>query len=206
MNIIENYNWRYATKRMNGENIDSDKTAAILEAIRLAPSSMGLQPFRVIVAESKEIREQLKSACFNQPQITESAFMLIFAVITDNYQQLAEDYIKLIAKTRNQSEDSLNDFKNRIQKYTEGKNNTAWAARQAYIALGFGLATAAMLKVDSTPMEGFNPEAVDKVLDLENKGLKSVVMMAVGKRDEKNDYLVNLPKVRKDAADFFIHI
>ena len=206
MNIIENYNWRYATKRMNGENIDSDKTAAILEAVRLAPSSMGLQPFRVIVAESKEIREQLKSACNNQPQITESAFMLIFAVITDNYKQVVEDYIKLIAKTRNQSEDSLSDLKNRLQNFTEGKDKIVWAARQAYIALGFGLATAAMLKVDSTPMEGFNPEAVDKVLGLGNKGLKSVVMMAVGNRDEKNDYLVNLPKVRKAAADFFIHI
>ncbi len=206
MNILENLNWRYATKRMTGEGIDKDKTATILEAIRMAPSSLGLQPFKVLVIEDKEIREKMKSVCFNQPQITESAYVLVFAVYKDNYSKIADDYINLIAKTRNQSIESLIDYKNRISNYISGKDNTAWAARQAYIAFGFGLAVAAMLQVDTTPMEGFNPEELDKLLNLENKNLKSVVMMAVGKRDENNDYLVNLPKVRKPEEDFFIYL
>lgn len=206
MNILENLKWRYATKRMTGEGIDKDKTATILEAIRMAPTSLGLQPFKVLMIEDKEIREKMKLVCFNQPQITESAYVLVFTVYKENYTQLADDYINLTAKTRNQSIESLTDYKNRILNYISGKDNTNWAARQAYIAFGFGLATAAMLHVDTTPMEGFNPEELDKVLDLENKNLKSVVMMAVGRRDQNNDYLVNLPKVRKAEEDFFIHL
>ncbi len=206
MNIIENLNWRYATKRMNGEEISNEKSEIILEAIRLAPTSMGLQPFKVLVIKDKEIRERMKQACYNQPQITESAFMLVFAVWKDNYEQKATDYIELIAKTRNQSIESIDGFKKNLLNAIKSNDPISWAARQAYIAFGFGLATAAMLKIDTTPMEGFMPDELDKVLELDKLGLKSVVIMAIGNRDEKNDYLVNLPKVRKSKEDFFIHL
>lgn len=206
MNIIENLNWRYATKRMNGEEISNEKSEIILEAIRLAPTSMGLQPFKVLVIKDKEIRERMKQACYNQPQITESAFILVFAVWKDNYEQKATDYIELIAKTRNQSIESIDGFKKNLLNAIKSNDPISWAARQAYIAFGFGLATAAMLKIDTTPMEGFMPDELDKVLELDKLGLKSVVIMAIGNRDEKNDYLVNLPKVRKSKEDFFIHL
>jgi nitroreductase len=191
---------------MNGEEISNEKSEIILEAIRLAPTSMGLQPFKVLVIKDKEIRERMKQACYNQPQITESAFILVFAVWKDNYEQKATDYIELIAKTRNQSIESIDGFKKNLLNAIKSNDPISWAARQAYIAFGFGLATAAMLKIDTTPMEGFMPDELDKVLELDKLGLKSVVIMAIGNRDEKNDYLVNLPKVRKSKEDFFIHL
>lgn len=206
MNIIENLNWRYATKRMNGEAVSADKLNTILEAIRMAPTSFGLQPIKVVVVESKEIREKMKAVCYDQPQITESACMLVFTVWTDNYPKKTDEFIELIAETRNQTLESLKDYKDRILYSVLSGDNVAWATRQAYIALGFGLSTAAMLNVDTTPMEGFIPEELDKILGLEVLGLKSVVMMAIGNRDEKTDYLVNLPKVRKSKEEFFISL
>ncbi len=206
MNIIENLNWRYATKRMNGEAVENDKLNTILEAIRLSPSSMGLQPFNVLVIKDKTVKEKMKAACYNQPQITESDYMLVFAVWKDGYEEKTEEFINLIAKTRNQSTESLEEYKKSILRLLSSVDKTSWAARQAYIALGFALTTAAMLNVDSTPMEGFNPDELDKALNLDKYGLKSVVMMAVGKRDIVNDYLVKLPKVRKADKDFFIRL
>jgi len=206
MNIIENLNWRYATKRMNGQEVDDNKVEIILEAIRLAPTSLGLQPFKVLVVKNKEIRRKMSEACYNQPQITESAYMLVFAVWKDKFEEKINEFINLIAETRNQSIESLDAYKSNILRAISSGDPVVWAARQAYIAFGFGLSAAAMLKVDTTPMEGFIPEELDKVLELDKLGLKSVVIMAIGNRDEKNDYLVDLPKVRKAKDDFFIHL
>ena len=206
MNIIDSYKWRYATKRMTGESIEKEKLQTILEAVRIAPTSMGFQPFKVIVIENKDIREKMKQACFNQPQITESACMLVFAIFKDNFSEKVDEYIELIAETRNRSIESLNETKKMLLHYINNRNFIEWASRQVYIALGFALSTAAILNVDTTPMEGFSPEELDKVLKLDEIGLKSVVIMAIGKRDVANDYLVNLPKVRKDAAKIFINL
>jgi nitroreductase len=205
MNLIEDLKWRYATKRMNGEDIPIEKLNVIMEAIRFAPTSMGLQPFKVLIVKDKTIREKMKSVCYNQPQITESALMLVFAVWKDGYEEKTEEFIQLIADTRKQTIESLAEFKNRIFGFLPKVDKVAWATRQAYIAFGFGLAAAAMLKVDSTPMEGFISDELDKVLGLEKLGLKSVVIMAIGNRDEAKDYLVSLPKVRKPKEDFFIN-
>lgn len=206
MNIIDNYKWRYATKRMTGEKVSSEHVEQILEAIRLAPTSMGLQPFNVFVISNPEMKKKMQPAAMMQPQIVESHYMLVFAHWNKDFEKRTQDYINLIAKTRNQTLESLDEFKNMILGYIGAVDPIPWAARQAYIALGFGLATAAMLNVDATPMEGFNPAEMDKVLELDKLDLQSVVMMAIGKRDTKNDYLVNLPKVRKSKENLFIFI
>ncbi|NVN96202.1 MAG: NAD(P)H-dependent oxidoreductase [Bacteroidetes bacterium] len=206
MNILENLNWRYATKRMNGEQVANEKINTILEAIRLAPSSMGLQPYKVLVVKDKAIREKIKEVSYNQPQITESAYLLVFAVWKDGYEEKTENFIQLIAKTRNQPLESLQDYKNRVLGFFSIVDKVSWASRQAYIALGFGLTTCAMLKVDSTPMEGFVNEDLDKLLELDKLGLKSVVMMAIGNRDETKDYLTALPKVRRAEKDLYIYL
>lgn len=206
MNIIQDLNWRYATKRMNNETIAKDKFSIILEAIRLAPTSMGLQPFNVIIIEDKAIKEKMKVCCYNQPQITESAYMLVFAVWNGGYEEKTEEFIKLISTTRKQTLESLAAYKNRLLSFLENADKIEWASRQAYIALGVAISTCSLLKVDSTPMEGFDRTEIDKVLDLEKYGLKSVVIMAIGNRDETNDYLMNLPKVRRADEDFFIKL
>jgi len=204
MNILENFNWRYATKRMNGEDIPMDKLNTILETIRIAPSSMGLQPFKVLIIKDKVLKEKMKAVCFNQPQISESACVLVFAVWKDAYEEKTEEFIQLIANTRKQTIESLSEYRNRILGFLPKVDKKAWASRQAYLALGFGLAACAMLKIDSTPMEGFMTNELDKLLELDKKGLESVVMLAIGNRDQSNDYLAKLPKVRRAEADFFI--
>ncbi|MFZ4741822.1 MAG: NAD(P)H-dependent oxidoreductase [Bacteroidales bacterium] len=206
MDIIENFNWRYATKRMNGEQVAEEKISTILESIRLAPSSLGLQPYKVLVIKDKDLKERIKEVSYNQPQITESAYLLVFAVWKDEYEEKTEDYIQLIAKTRNQSLDSLQDYKSRILGLFSTIDKVSWASRQVYIALGFGLTTCAMLNIDSTPMEGFKNDELDKLLELDKHGLKSVVMMAIGNRDEANDYLTGQRKVRRSDEDFFIRL
>lgn len=209
MTFYDNLNWRYAVKRMNGNTVEAKKLYRIMEAIRLAPSSLGLQPFTVVAVEDLKTRQAMAPACFNQPQITESAVVLVFSIWKSITEKEVSIFIENIASTRGVTLESLQDFKNRIMGSIGGKSQEElqiWAARQAYIALGIGLAACAIEEVDSTPMEGFNPAALDEVLHLDEKGLKSVVILSIGYRDAEKDYLTNAAKVRRSHNDFFIKI
>jgi nitroreductase/dihydropteridine reductase len=209
MSLLESMNWRYATKKMNGEKVNAIKLNTVLEAIRLAPSSMGLQPFQVLVINNKAIKKEMKKVCYNQPQIIDSACMLVFAVWEGDFEAKIDKYITNIAATRGEAVETLEGFKKSILGNIAGKNaeqRQEWAARQAYIALGVGLTACAIKKIDSTPMEGFIPAALDEVLGLKEKGLKSVVMLAIGNRDEADDPLAKKKKVRQATNDFFIHM
>ncbi len=206
MNYLQDFNWRYAAKRYNGQPIDNHKKNNILEAIRLAPSSLGLQPYDVLVIEDEELRAKLAPAIFNQPQVTESAAILVFAAWNTLTEQQVEGYMNNIAATRNITVESLSDFRNMILGSIKGKTQEEifqWNARQAYIGLGFATAAAALEQVDSTPMEGFNPKVVNEILGLEEKGLSAVTILALGYRDADKDMLANAPKVRRPAEEFF---
>ncbi len=206
MNYIQQLNWRYATKRMTGEKIPQEKLGNILEAVRLAPSSYGLQPFQVLVIENLETRKKIQPACFNQPQIIECSHLLVFCAWNQITEKEVDEYINDIAKKRNLTVESLKDFKGYIMKTittNTQEQNMIWASRQCYIALGNALFAAALENVDATPMEGFVPSKLDEILQLQEKGLKSVVLCALGYRDSTNDYLVNQPKVRRDKEKFF---
>ena len=209
MNLNKQLGWRYATKRMNGVEVPEKKLAAILEAIRLAPSSFGLAPYSVLVIRDPELRKKIQPAIYMQPQIVESSHVLVFAGKTDISEKDVDDFMALVAKTRGTSIESLADFKKMIwgsigSLPQEAKQ--AWAAKQAYIALGVGMAAAALEEVDSTPMEGFDSAKLDEALGLSAKGLKSTVILTLGYRDEKNDHLVNQKKVRKAKKDLFIEL
>lgn len=204
-NYIEKLNWRYATKRMNNTPIAEDKLDRIVEAIQLAPTSLGLQPFKLLVIKDAATRAKIAPAIYNQPQITEGAAVLVFAVWENAGLKEVDAYINQIAAERNVPVDALADFKGMIVGAIDGKSPEdlqLWFAKQAYIALGFGLVAAAFEGVDSTPMEGFNPAALDEVLGLNAKGLKSAVVLAIGNRDAENDYLANAKKVRRTKAEF----
>ena len=205
MNLIEKMNWRYATKRMNGKKIPAEKLDKILEAVRLAPTSFGLQPFKVIVIEDQALRERIFNEACQQPQIKESSQILVFAAIKNIDDQQVEDFIQLIADTRGLKVESLNDFKAMFGGIiaSDENRNFIWTARQAYIAFGIGIVAAAMEDVDATPMEGFNADALDKVLGLTEQNLSAVNILALGYRDEANDHLVNAPKVRKSKELMF---
>jgi nitroreductase len=209
MDLIQALNWRYAAKRMNGQKVPQEKIENILEATRLAPSSMGLQPYTVLVIEDEDLRKQIQKVANNQPQIVEGSHLLVFAA-WDNITELQiNEYINNTAETRGVTLDSLSGFKNAllgIANRNTPEQNFQWSARQAYIAFGTAIAAAATEKVDATPMEGFNAAALDELLNLKEKGLRSVTLLPLGYRDTENDWLANQKKVRREKEEFFLHL
>ena len=209
MELIENLNWRYAVKRMTGEKVPQQKVTAILEAARLSASSAGMQPYKIIVVESDELKKQLQPLAYNQPQITEASHLLIFAAFEKITAQDIDDFINLQSTVKKVTAESLAPFKERLVSTIlprTDEENFNWAAKQAYIALGTSLIAAANQAVDATPMEGFNPAAFDELLGLKTLGLKSVALLALGYRDEANDFLAKAPKVRKEMKDFVVNL
>lgn len=207
MELLKSLEWRYATKKMNGEKVPQDKLERILEATRLAPSSYGLTPYHVIVVEDQKLKEELQGACYGQTQLSESSAVLIFATWDNITDESVDIYIQETARQRGISADMLGEFsgmiKGSLSNMTQ-EQKIAWAQRQAYIGLGFALVAAATEEVDSTPMEGFVPSSVDSILGLQELGLKSVVVLPLGYRDSNNDYLASLKKVRWENEKFFI--
>jgi len=201
MELIESLQWRYATKKMNGEKIPQDKLERILEATRLAPSSYGLTPYQVIVVENQELKEQLVGACYGQTQLKDSSAVLVFAVWDTIDENEVEYYIKTMALERNIPVEGLDDFKNMMIGTISNMNEeqkTIWAQKQTYIGLGFSLVASALEGVDSTPMEGFVPSQVDEILELKELGLKSTLVLPLGYRDTEGDSLSTMKKVRRD--------
>ena len=206
MSITTALKWRYAAKKMNGTKIPKEKLDIILDAISLAPTSFGLQPYSILVIENKEMLEKIKPIAMNQPQITEASALLVFAVWDTLTIEKIEDYIQLIANERNVTVASLNHLQETIavQLQNSDSDNLIWNSKQAYIALGFALVAAAVEEIDSTPMEGFDKNLLDELLNLKEKGLRSAVIMTLGYRDADNDYLANLKKVRREKEKLFI--
>ena len=206
MSLIDKLNWRYATKRMNGTKVPQEKVDRILEAIRLAPTSFGLQGFKVIVIENEALREQIFNGACQQPQIKEASHVLVFAANKKVSQELVDEYIQNIATTRNMPLEALDGFKGMFAGIVAGdeQQNFGWTARQTYIALGVGLVAAAEEEIDATPMEGFSAEAMDSILGLAEQNLSTVSVLTLGYRDAANDYLSAAPKVRKSKEDLFI--
>jgi nitroreductase len=209
MSALNNLEWRYAAKRMNGQKIPAEKLEKILKAIQLAPTSIGLQPFTVLVVENEELKAKMAPAIYNQPQITEGSHVLVFAAWKEYSDENVEKYLNNIASVRGIPVDSLDGMRNMINGAISGKTPEQllnWNSRQAYIALGTGLAVAAEEHVDSTPMEGFDPDALDAVLGLQEKGLRSTVVLALGYRDAEKDYLSSSAKVRRNKEELFVRL
>jgi nitroreductase len=209
MSFLESLKWRYATKRMNGEKVPAEKVEAILEAARLAPSASGLQPFNILVVKDPELLKKIQPVANNQPQITEASHLLIFAAWDNITDQHIDQVFEHINRERNHTPEAQETYKNRIKTHLASKTQEErfqTAARQAYIALGFAIAAAAVEQVDATPMEGFNNAELDKLLGLKEKGLRSVTLLALGYRDVENDKLVHLKKVRRPKEQLIIEL
>ena len=200
MSFIQKLNERYAAKAMNGDVVPQEKINNILEAIRLAPTSSGLQPFEVFVITNQEVKTKIREIAWNQPQVTDCSHLLVFAA-WDHY---TADRINHMFDLTNEIRGIKNEgWENYRQMLLDGypkrspEVNFEHAARQTYIALMAGMTQAVYEEVDCTPMEGFDPAAVDKILGLKEKNLRSTVLLPVGYRDAPNDWLVKLKKVRK---------
>ncbi|SFT42699.1 Nitroreductase [Lishizhenia tianjinensis] len=209
MELIEKLNWRYAAKAMNGEKISQEKIDNIIEAISLAPTSSGLQPFEVVVITNQEVKDKIRPVAWNQSVVSDCSHLLVFAA-WDTY---TADRINFMFDLTNEVRGFKNEGWENYRQQLLGvyvprpaQENFEHAARQAYIAFSQAIAAAAFEGVDATPMEGFDTAAVDEILGLEAKGLKSCVMLPLGYRDAENDWLVNLPKVRKSKEDLLIKV
>jgi nitroreductase len=197
-------------QKMNAElAVPQEKVDRILEAIRLAPTSSGLQPFEIIVVKNKAVLEQIKARAHGQAQITDGSHLLVFAA-WDNYTperiNLMYDLNDSERNTRSETADNYRKMLLANYPARDPEVNFQHAAKQAYIGLGIALTAAAFEGVDSTPMEGFDPKAVDEILGLNARGLRSVVIMPLGYREEANDWLVNLKKVRRSNANFITEV
>ena len=209
MSFLDKLNERYATKAMNGEVVSQEKVDTILEAIRLAPTSSGLQPFEVFVVTNDAIKSSIKEIAWNQPQVTDCSHLLVFAA-WDNY---TEDRINHMFDLTNE----IRGFKNEgwenyrqmlLSSYPQkdAETNFEHAARQTYIAFMAAIAQAAFEGVDSTPMEGFDPAALDRILGLHEKGLRSTLLLPIGYKDVDKDWLAKLVKVRKPIEELVTFI
>ena len=206
MSLIDQLQWRYATKKMDAKKLVSlEKVEHILEAIRLTASSSGLQPYELIVITNQDIRQKIKEAANNQSQITDCSHLIVFAA-WDNYTadriNAAFDMTETIRNFTSESGTAYRQMLLKTYPARDAEVNFTHAAKQAYIGLGTALIAAAYEKVDCTPMEGFNPTAVDEILNLKAKGLRSVVMLPLGYRNSEEDWLVNLKKVRRAKEQF----
>jgi nitroreductase len=208
MELIEALQWRYATKKYSDKKVSDEILERIVTAINLSASSYGLQPYRLFVVDNAHLRKELSMYSSN-PQITEASHLLVFAAFDSINEESIDSYIKLIARERNMPIENLEMFRKEglggLLAQTDDQYFN-WAAKQAYIALGTALIAAAAEKVDATPMEGFDAENFDKVLGLKDKGLKSIVLISLGYRDEENDSLARLKKVRWPNDEFVKHI
>ena len=209
MELINALKWRYATKKMNGNVVPNNEVAQIIEAAYLAPSSSGLQPFEIICISNKELKEKIYPIAFQQSQIIDASHLLIFAA----WDQYTEERIDRIFNYTNIERglplDTTDAYKNNLKQNIFAlsiEQQAAHTAKQAYISFGIAIAAAAELKVDSTPMEGFDNEQLDSLLNLKEKGLKSVTILALGYRKENEDWLINLKKIRQPFHQFLTEI
>ena len=206
MSLIEKLQWRDATKKMDpAKAVPPEKVDQILEAIRLTASSSGLQPYEVLVITNKEVREKIKPIANGQSQITDCSHLLVFAAWDTYTAKRINDAFDMTETIRNFSSESGTAYRQMLLKvYPErdAEINFTHAAKQVYIGLGTALIAAAYEQVDSTPMEGFDPQALDTILNLKEKGLRSVVLLPLGYRKADEDWLLNLKKVRRAKESF----
>ncbi len=203
--LQEALRWRAAVKEYNKEaKLTEGEVGTLLDAVRMAPSSYGLQPYEVLVISSPEMREKLKSASYNQAQVTDASHFVVFVSRIDENEKDVKEFVERIMKVRNVTEESLAgyvDMMNGALTHMDAAQKTAWAAKQAYLGLGVLLTAAALAEIDASPMEGFDGKAYDEILGLSGSGYTTAVVCALGKRADTDTYST-MQKVRKSNEEF----
>lgn len=206
MELMEALNWRYAAKKLDPTKIvPPGKVERILEAARLAPTSSGLQPFEIILVTNPEVRARIKAIARNQSQVVDCSHLLVFAAWDTYTADRINMMFDLHRDVRGFSGESWELYRKLLlDNYVprSAEENFQHTARQVYIAFGVALVAAAMEEVDAAPLEGFDPEKLDQILGLRERGLRSVLMLPLGYRDADNDWLVKLKKVRRPREAF----
>ncbi|AVR44007.1 NAD(P)H-dependent oxidoreductase [Christiangramia fulva] len=203
---IENLYWRYATKKFNtAKEVQEKDFEKILESLQLSASSYGLQPYEIFVIKDQETREKLRTAAWNQSQITDSSYLIVFANYSKIEESHIDNYLDNIAKTRKKSREDLAGMEKMLKNTIlamSAEEQQIWASKQTYIALGNLLSATANFRIDACPMEGFDNKLFDEILGLDKMNLTSSVIATIGYRSE-DDLLQYQEKVRKNRADLF---
>lgn len=208
--LIEKLSWRYATKKYDPtRTVPTESIERIIEAIRLTATSSGLQPFELLLVTNPEVRQKIRAVAWNQAQVTDCSHLLVFAAWDDITPERVNMMFDLTNEVRGFVNEGWENYRQMLlgivgERGTEA--NYQAAARQAYIGLGTALVAAAFEQVDATPMEGFDPEAVDEILGLKARHLRSVILLPLGYRQAEGDWLVNLKKVRRDRNAFVTEV
>ncbi|SNZ01976.1 NAD(P)H-dependent oxidoreductase [Flagellimonas pacifica] len=208
-NILENRTWRYATKKFDStKKISNEKLELILEATRLSASSYGLQPYHFFVISNAEIKEKLRPVSWGQSQITDASHIIVFANVTDFGEELIDSHLENTSTTRNIPSEGLKGYgdfmKSKLLNLPE-ETKSVWTSKQTYIAFSNMIQAAAELKIDTCPIEGFESEAYNKILGLEEKNLNASVVLAIGYRSEE-DETQHYAKVRRSKEELFTYI
>ena len=205
-NFIENQNWRYATKKFDAtKKISATDLELLKKAIQLSSSSYGLQLYKVFIIENPAIREQLKPVSWNQAQIVDASHLFVFANIVDVQDKHIDAYVENVAKTRGVAIETLkgySDFMKSKIVTLPVEEKAVWTSKQTYLALGNLINASAELKIDVTPMEGFDAEKYNEILGLTQLGLNASLVAPVGYR-HKEDSTQHNPKVRKSIEELF---
>ena len=204
--LIEALEWRYACKKFDTDKRISDTNLeTIFDSIQLTPSSYGLQPIKVLLIETKELREQIKPIAWNQAQVVDASHLLVFCHYTALSESYVDQHVSLMANTRNLPIEKLQGFGTHVKSSIatmDADHVNQWTGKQTYIALGQVLLSCALLKIDATPMEGFDRKALDELLDLSKDGLSASLLCPIGYRHAEDPYIA-LKKVRKTKDALF---
>jgi nitroreductase len=208
MSLIENLNWRHAVKAYDpAKKVSQEDLNTILEAARLAPTSSGLQPFRIVVVENQDLKNKMVEGALNPEVMRDSSHVLVFAAWDSYSNEKIDTVYDHHTDVRDLPRGRFGSYTDKIKELYNAQTpeqHFAHTARQTYIALGLAMAQAAELKIDSTPAEGFSNEVVDEILGLKELGLKSVSLLYLGYRDHDNDWMASMKKVRIPMEEFII--
>jgi len=208
MDILDALNWRTATKKFSYKKLTDAQVETLVEALRLAPSSYGLQAFKFILVKNESLRDRIYGVSHNQSQVKDASHLLVLAQETNYGEKEIDSFAELIRTARNVDNSTISGYVNIIKgtfaKLDEETKNI-WLSRQVYLALGVLLTAAAVEGIDACPMEGFDKAKVDEMLGLAELGLTSLVMVPIGYRAEDDNYS-KMPKVRKDKEELLIEI
>lgn len=209
MNTIESLQWRYAVKKFDeNKSLSPAQIDLLKEAFNLTATSYGLQPVKLVVLQNKELQQRLVEHSWGQQQVAQASHVLVLCVQEEMTTAHVNQYFELVKTIRNTPDEVLNPFKSYLVEEIGNKPQedlALWMRNQAYLALGNLLTVCAVERIDACPMEGFEPEKYDEILELSQHGLKSVLVLPVGIRAE-DDYMKALKKVRRNTQEMTIDI
>lgn len=208
--VVEQLNWRYATKKYDPtRKIPAEMWNALEQSLVMSPSSFGLQPWRFVVVIDPAVRAKIREVAWNQSQVVDASHLVVIASRVGFNDADVERYFDRTVEVTGVDRAKLDGYRNMILGYIKTPPPHVklddWTARQTYLALGFFMSAAASMGIDTTPIEGYDPVAVNKILSLPEQGYTATVLATAGYRAPDDKYLLS-PKVRYTTQEVVKHV